>query len=91
MTSQQRADEHLRIWQLMRDMGIEPELRLPLFDALAEIERTKNEQQRARQSFRRVSIRAEQNSMEFGPLRAVCGSMEWSHAYNAPRQQTDPV
>lgn len=56
MTSQQRADEHLRIWQLMRDMGIEPELRLPLFDALAEIERTKNEQ-RVRPAFRRIPIR----------------------------------
>lgn len=41
MTSQQRANEYLRIWQLMRDMDIEPELRLPLFDALAEIERVK--------------------------------------------------
>lgn len=39
MTSQSRADAILATWRLLRAQGIAPELRLPVIDALCEIER----------------------------------------------------
>lgn len=41
MTSQQRADEYLNLWRLLRLQGVPAQLRLPMIDALAEIERAK--------------------------------------------------
>lgn len=41
MTSQSRADAVLAAWQLLRLQGVAPELRLPVIDALCEIERSK--------------------------------------------------
>lgn len=41
MTSQSHADALLAAWQLLRAQGLSPELRLPVIDALCEIERVK--------------------------------------------------
>lgn len=41
MTSQSRADALLAAWQLLRLQGVAPGLRLPVIDALCEIERSK--------------------------------------------------
>lgn len=41
MTSQQQADAYLTAWRLLRAKGIPPEQRLPMIDALAEMERAK--------------------------------------------------
>lgn len=41
MTSQSHADALLAAWQLLRAQGIAPELRLPVIDALCEIERAR--------------------------------------------------
>lgn len=46
MTSQSRADVLLAAWQLLRLQGIAPGLRLPVIDALCEIERTKTSLER---------------------------------------------
>lgn len=43
MTSQSRADALLTAWQLLRAQGMSPELRLPVIDALCEIEKAKTE------------------------------------------------
>lgn len=43
MTSQSRADALLAAWQLLRLQGVAPELRLPVIDALCEIERTRDD------------------------------------------------
>lgn len=45
MTSQSRADALLTAWQLLRLQGLAPELRLPVIDALCEIERVKDDLQ----------------------------------------------
>lgn len=42
MTLQSRADALLAAWQLLRAQGVAPELRLPVIDALCEIERAQS-------------------------------------------------
>ncbi len=42
-TPQQKADHLLEAWQLLKRQGIEAPLRLPVIDALAEMERAKRD------------------------------------------------
>jgi hypothetical protein len=43
VTSQSRADAYLTAWRLLREQGVPAAARLPIIDALAEIERAKQD------------------------------------------------
>jgi len=43
MTTQSRADNLLQAWQLLRRQGVPADARLPIIDALCEMERAKQD------------------------------------------------